>query len=39
MKRDEPFRHPRFPIYLVTRLAAWDLADVKAMIDPLPGCP
>jgi uncharacterized protein (TIGR03790 family) len=33
MKRDEPFRHPRFPIYLVTRLAAWDLADVKAMID------
>ena len=33
MKRDEPFRHPRFPIYLVTRLAAWDLSDVKAMID------
>jgi uncharacterized protein (TIGR03790 family) len=33
MKRDEPFRHPRFPIYLVTRLAAWDLAGVKAMID------
>jgi uncharacterized protein (TIGR03790 family) len=33
MKRDEPFRHPRFPIYLVTRLAAWDLADVKRMID------
>ena len=31
--RDEPFRHPRFPIYLVTRLAAYDLADVKAMID------
>jgi len=33
MKRDEPFRHPRFPIYLVTRLAAYDLAGVKAMID------
>ena len=33
MARDEPFQHPRFPIYLVTRLAAWDLADVKAMID------
>ena len=33
MRRDEPFRHPRFPIYLVTRLAAYDFADVKAMID------
>ncbi len=33
MKRDAPFRHPLFPIYLVTRLAAYDLADVKAMID------
>jgi uncharacterized protein (TIGR03790 family) len=33
MKRDEPFRHPRFPMYLVTRLAAYDWADVKAMID------
>jgi uncharacterized protein (TIGR03790 family) len=33
MARDEPFGHPRFPIYLVTRLAAWDFADVKAMID------
>jgi uncharacterized protein (TIGR03790 family) len=31
--RDVPFGHPRFPMYLVTRLAAWDLADVKAMID------
>ena len=27
------FRHPDFPIYLVTRLAGYDLADVKAMID------
>jgi uncharacterized protein (TIGR03790 family) len=32
-KRDSPFEHPRFPIYLVTRLAANNLADVKAMID------
>jgi len=33
MRRDEPFAHPRFPIYLVTRLAAYDAAEVKAMID------
>jgi len=33
MQRDAPFTHPRFPIYLVTRLAAYDVADVKAMID------
>ena len=33
MQRDAPFRHSAFPIYLVTRLAAYDLADVKAMID------
>ena len=33
MKRDELFSHPRFPIYLVTRLAAWDITDVRAMID------
>jgi uncharacterized protein (TIGR03790 family) len=32
-KRDAPFRHPLFPIYLVTRLAANDFADVKGMID------
>ena len=32
-KRDAPFRHPQFPIYLVTRLAAYDWTDVKAMID------
>ena len=25
--------HPRFPIYLVTRLAAYDFQDVKGMID------
>ncbi len=33
MKREEQFGHPRFPIYLVTRLAGWDVADVKALID------
>ncbi|HYP13978.1 MAG TPA: TIGR03790 family protein [Bryobacteraceae bacterium] len=27
------FTHRQFPIYLVTRLAAYDLAEVKAMID------
>jgi uncharacterized protein (TIGR03790 family) len=32
-QRDADFRHPQFPIYLVTRLAAYDLAGVKAMID------
>jgi uncharacterized protein (TIGR03790 family) len=33
MQRETPFRHPRFPMYLVTRLAAYDWTDVKAMID------
>jgi uncharacterized protein (TIGR03790 family) len=33
MKRDAPFRHPQFPIYLVTRLAAYDFNGVKTMID------
>jgi uncharacterized protein (TIGR03790 family) len=33
MKRSEPFRHSRFPIYLVARLAAFDVAETKAMID------
>jgi len=31
--RDARFGHPAFPIYLVTRLAAYDWNDVKAMID------
>ncbi len=31
--RNAPFRHPQFPIYLVTRLAGYDVADVKGMID------
>jgi uncharacterized protein (TIGR03790 family) len=33
MKRDAPFRHPAIPIYVVARLAAYDVNDVKAMID------
>src|ERR1019366_1656091 len=33
MRADAPFRHPQFPIYLVTRLAAYDANAVKAMID------
>jgi len=28
-----PFRHPDFPIYLVTRLAGYDFEDVKGIID------
>src|SRR5262249_15784550 len=32
-KRDAPFRHPQFPISLVTRLSAYNVSDVKAMID------
>jgi uncharacterized protein (TIGR03790 family) len=33
MKRSEPFRHSHFPIYLVARLAAFDVAETEAMID------
>ena len=32
-KRDQAFHHSQFPVYLVTRLAGYDFADVKAMID------
>ena len=32
-KRDAKFTHSEFPMYLVTRLAAYDLAGVKAIID------
>ncbi|HEX5229800.1 MAG TPA: TIGR03790 family protein [Bryobacteraceae bacterium] len=32
-KTSVTFRHPDFPIYLVTRLAGFDFDDVKAMID------
>lgn len=32
-KLDAVFRHPTYPIYLVTRLGAWNIADIKLMID------
>ncbi len=32
-QRDAPFRHPQFPMYLVTRLAAYDMADMKGLVD------
>jgi uncharacterized protein (TIGR03790 family) len=32
-RRDEPFRHPRFPMYLVCRLAAYDFEEVRGMIN------
>ncbi len=32
-KVNAPFRHPDFPIYLVTRLAGFDFSDVKGIID------
>lgn len=32
-KVDKPFTHPEVPIYLVTRLAAFDFNGVKALID------
>ncbi|HXP88765.1 MAG TPA: TIGR03790 family protein [Bryobacteraceae bacterium] len=32
-KRDAKFTHPEFPIYLVTRLAAYDFDGVKAIVD------
>ena len=32
-QRETPFQHSAFPIYLVTRLAAYDVNEVKSMID------
>lgn len=32
-KNSAVFRHPDFPIYLVTRLAGYDFGDVKGIID------
>jgi uncharacterized protein (TIGR03790 family) len=32
-KTGAPFRHPDFPIYLVTRLAGYDFEDVKGIVD------
>ncbi len=33
MQVSEPFRHPKFPIYLVTRLAGYSFEDVQGLID------
>lgn len=32
-RRDEPFRHPQVPIYLVCRLAGYDFEDVQGILD------
>jgi len=32
-RRDQTFSHPEFPMYLVTRLAAYDFDGVKGIID------
>ena len=32
-QRTAGFRHPQFPLYLVTRLAGYDFADVRGIID------
>jgi uncharacterized protein (TIGR03790 family) len=32
-KRNAAFTHPEFPMYLVTRLAAYDLAGARALVD------
>jgi uncharacterized protein (TIGR03790 family) len=32
-QRDTPFRHPLFPVYLVNRLDAYTMADMKALVD------
>lgn len=32
-QRDAPFRHPRFPMYMVTRLAAYDMEEMKGLVD------
>lgn len=32
-RSDTPFRHPDFPIYLVTRLAGYDFPDIRGEID------
>ena len=32
-KRDAPFRHPQIPMYMVTRLAGYNMNDMKALVD------
>jgi uncharacterized protein (TIGR03790 family) len=31
--RYAPFLHPQFPMYMVTRLAGYDMTDMKALVD------
>jgi uncharacterized protein (TIGR03790 family) len=31
--RDSPFRHPAFPMYLVTRLDGYNMSDMKGLVD------
>ena len=31
--QDAPFRHPAFPMYLVTRLDGYSMSDMKGMVD------
>lgn len=31
--REDVFRHPQFPMYLVTRLAGYDFPDIRGIID------
>ena len=33
MRVNEPFSHPKFPLYLVTRLAGYSFEDVQGLID------
>jgi len=35
-KRDAPFRHPQIPMYMVTRLAGYDMTDLKTLVDRAP---
>jgi uncharacterized protein (TIGR03790 family) len=35
-KRDSPFRHPQIPMYMVTRLAGYDMTDMKGLVDRAP---
>jgi uncharacterized protein (TIGR03790 family) len=32
-RRDTPFSHPLFPMYLVTRLDGYNMTDIKALVD------
>lgn len=32
-QRDTPFRHPLFPMYLVTRLDGYTMSDMKGLVD------